>query len=325
MSEQTNYYIALVRPLSNDQSDDMTKIKKAAFEQFDCQGMEEFSLDEADVDELLGERAYGGGDVPLEVLDDVENSIKYKNLYKYKFYFYDCIVDNFKSYVIESFPKINITTAQEPWKDWNEEWMKEYKPITVTNKIKIVPSWYKFDGNQSEDDIYINPGMAFGTGGHETTFLCLKLIDSIDESDLMHKSCLDFGCGSGILGITFLKLFKGPVEFCDIDKKALDNCKQNLLLNFEKEDLDGQRLVSRERFVVEKKFQIVFANILEHILLEEKKILTDLVIPDGYLVTSGILNNQVTSLIDSYTKNNEFTVEQKLEKGEWSAILFKKV
>ena len=135
-----------------------------------------------------------------------------------------------------------------------------------------------------------------------------------------NQTCLDFGCGSGILGIAAMKTKKMKTHFCDIDKSALDNCMQNIVLNFNGEDLTGTELFLRERYV-NKKYHLIFANILEHVLISEKSTLVDSLLPNGLVVMSGLLNHQVDSIIGIFTELEKISI---VSKGDWSAILFRK-
>jgi ribosomal protein L11 methyltransferase len=163
--------------------------------------------------------------------------------------------------------------------------------------------------------------MGFGTGTHETTYLCLNLFDKISDQLKPGSHCLDFGCGSGILGIAALKIKRMPVLFCDIDKNALDNCVQNLVLNFEGENLEGSKLVIRERYHPSE-YDLVFANILEHVLIMEKEIILASLKGNGFLIVSGLLNHQVETIVSHYSFLEKVAV---VSKNDWSAILFKKV
>ncbi len=162
--------------------------------------------------------------------------------------------------------------------------------------------------------------MGFGTGEHDTTYLCLKLLDNIAEQLTDGGECLDFGCGSGILGIGAMKLKNMFVEYVDIDTAALDNCVQNLELNFYENELNGQRLVIRDRFIP-KKYELVFANILQHVLISEKPVLLESLKENSFLILSGILNEQVENILENYS---ELSVVDVISRGDWSAILLRK-
>ncbi|MDD0854649.1 50S ribosomal protein L11 methyltransferase [Halobacteriovorax sp. GB3] len=300
-------------------------IKSLAITEFSCDGIEDFSLDEPTVDSILGERAYSGGDVPESVIDEVsERANAQTNDYKVKFYFFtDNCEENAKDFyeAVKEVEGLSVEMAQEEYSDWNDEWRKHYRPIEVSSRMTVIPEWFKEEGYKENDNaVYIYPGMGFGTGEHETTFLCLKHLDNIRDELPEEGTCLDFGCGSGILGIGTIKMKNMLVEFCDIDPAALDNCVQNLELNLVESRLNGHRLVIRNRFTP-KKYDIVFANILEHVLKTEKEVLLDSLKPGSFLILSGILNEQVDGILEEYSSLENISV---LSKGDWSAILMKK-
>lgn len=299
-------------------------INAYAVEDFSCDGIEEFSLEESRVDEILGERAYSGGDIPESLIDEVEAATVAQDAFTYKYFFYqddfETNVSDFVFFLKENYPELPLFTAQKDFEDWNAEWKKFYTPIIVSSRLEIIPEWLKETRAESlAQKVYIYPGMGFGTGTHETTFLCLSLFDKIFDELKEESSCLDFGCGSGILGIAALETKKMPTLFCDIDKSALDNCVQNLMLNFEGEKLEGTSLVIRDRFSADKKYHLVFANILEHVLLVEKETIHKSLLKDGYLIVSGLLNHQVDTIIEAYKPLKKIAV---VSKNDWSAILF---
>ncbi|MFA6237283.1 MAG: 50S ribosomal protein L11 methyltransferase [Bacteriovorax sp.] len=296
-----------------------------ALEDFGCDGVEEFSLEESRVDEILGERAYSGGDVPESLIDEVEAASVDQDSFTYKYFFYqndyETNSSDFVFFIKENYPELPLFTAQKNFEDWNAEWKKFYTPIIVSERLEIVPEWLIESRMHSPaEKIFIYPGMGFGTGTHETTYLCLCLFDKISDQLKCGASCLDFGCGSGILGITALKTKQMPTLFCDIDKNALDNCAQNIVLNFEGENLAGSRLVIRNRYTPAK-YDLVFANILENILILEKEVILESMQKNAYLIVSGLLNHQVETIISQYSTLEKISV---VTKNDWSAILFKR-
>lgn len=300
-----------------------SSINAYALEDFGCDGIEEFALEEERVDEILGERAYSGGDIPESLIDEVQAATFEQNSFTFKYFFYEGEFESncaeFVFFIKENYPEIPLYTAQKDFEDWNAEWKKFYTPIHVSKNLEIIPEWLRDREKKSKNQVYIYPGMGFGTGTHETTFLCLSLLDQIIEEIKPGDTCLDFGCGSGILGIAAIKLKRAQVTFCDIDTSALDNCVQNLVLNFEGEDLKGNSLVLRDRYNPTR-HKLVFANILEHVLIIEQQAIMASLASGGFLIVSGILNHQVDSILDAYSYLHKVDIASK---GDWSAILFK--
>jgi ribosomal protein L11 methyltransferase len=301
-------------------------INAYAVEDFDCDGVEEFSLEEARVDEILGERAYSGGDIPESLIDEVQAATIGQDYFTYKYFFYEGDFEknssDFVFFMKENYQELSVYVAQKNFEDWNTEWKKFYSPIFVSNNLEIIPEWMSETHiKKSKTQVYIYPGMGFGTGTHETTFLCLVLYDQIQNELSSLSTCLDFGSGSGILGISAMKTKNLKTHFCDIDRSAMENCTQNLVLNFEGEDLQGTELIIRDRYVA-RPYDLVFANILEHVLISEKKTIVASVKKKGYLIVSGILNHQVSNIVNTYSHMEKVSV---VSKGDWSAILFKDI
>ncbi|MGE3608935.1 MAG: 50S ribosomal protein L11 methyltransferase [Bacteriovoracaceae bacterium] len=300
--------------------DERLAIEEKALE-MSALGIEEFSLTEPEVDELLGERSYSGGDLPQAVLDEVEETVLARPT-NYRFFFDNAnmaraFLDFTKTQLL-----CEIQIEECETEDWNAEWKKHYSPIKVNDQLTIIPSWLKDFKSDSKHEIYIYPGMGFGTGSHETTFLCLKLFT---ENCLSKKinTVLDFGSGSGILGLATFKFFKNlKVDFYDIDPEANKNCYQNAELN--KLDEEPFRLLLPEvREVMLKSYDLVFANILESILLEEKDAIYNYVAPGGSLILSGLLKHQAPNVVQAYSSMG-LHLKSNIEKGDWSALLFEK-
>lgn len=302
-------------------SQDAQSVESEAMATYGALGIEEFSLDEPEVDALLGERSYSGGDLPQSVLDEVEERVLSKPT-NYRFFFDSSAqAEEFKSYV----SKVQLCESQVeecPGQDWNAEWKKHYSPIKVNEHLEIVPSWMLDYQSQAKKKIFIYPGMGFGTGSHETTFLCLKLFtENLPASEA--KTVLDFGSGSGILGLSsFLFSQDVKVDFYDIDPEANKNCYQNAELN----QLTGKpfRLLLPEvREKLLPQYDVVFANILESILIQEEKSLINHTSPGGSLILSGLLKPQAEGIIKLYSEAG-LTLVKRLDKGDWSALLFQK-
>ncbi len=325
MTVDTKKFSFVLVQFSRDNVHYADEINSYALEDFGCDGVEEFSLEEARVDEILGERAYSGGDIPESLIDEVQAATVDQDSFTYKYFFYqnnfELNSSDFVFFIKENYPELPLFATQKNFEDWNAEWKKFYTPIIISDRLEIVPEWLmESRASSPAQKVFIYPGMGFGTGTHETTYLCLSLFDSIFDQLQAGASCLDFGCGSGILGITALKTKQMPTVFCDIDKSALDNCMQNLVLNFEEENLSGSKIVSRDRFSISPS-SLVFANILENVLILEKDSILSSVLPGGFLIVSGLLNHQVDAIISQYDSLEKITV---VSKNDWSAILFRR-
>ncbi len=196
--------------------------------------------------------------------------------------------------------------------DWANEWKKYYEPFYIGGLL-IKPSWIEVE----ETDyiiVEINPGMAFGTGLHETTSLC---IEQLQELNLKNKKVIDIGCGSGILSVVSSRLGAKEVFATDIDPLAieatLDNAELNKISNIKA--VEGSLLDK-----VDKKYDVVIANILLNVL--------DILIPDlpkalekdGIFICSGLINSQRDKIVNILEKNNLEIVEIS-EKGEWISVI----
>lgn len=294
-------------------------VQDLAVNQYGSIGIEEFSLSEAEVDEILGERSYSGGDLPQDVIDEVESTVL-KGPVNYRFFF-----DSNKSandFLNKARSEFLCESQVEEHKneDWNAEWKKHYAPIVVNDKLEIIPSWNKDYASKSKEQIFIYPGQGFGTGSHETTFLCLKLFTE-HLLDKKIETTLDFGSGSGILGLAVFKFFPdAKVDFYDIDAEANKNCYQNAETN-NLQDKSFRLLLPEVREKLLPQYDIVFANILENILVLEREALINYTKAGGDLILSGLLKHQANGIKELYSSHGMKLISH-LEKGDWAALLF---
>lgn len=308
------YYTVSLELDKNDE--DLDKVITESRELFNSSGYEEFSLSEQEVDEILGDEAFCGGDLSDELMEKLEASAK-KSI---KFYFNGDEAEanslNFENYLKEM--KIGLVLHERcEEQDWNENWKQHYSPIVLDN-IVVIPVWEK-DKDEYKDKmrIIINPGMGFGTGTHETTRQCLMLLQDLIEKGEKPDSCLDFGSGSGILGIAYQKYFQGPTDYVDIDQRALENNEENFKLNFNNINPKARYLL-RKDYQVSQQYDLVFANILEHVLLEEKDLIASA--SSKTLIVSGLLNEQRDSVVEAYSDCFDLVSER--SEGDWLAISF---
>ena len=193
-------------------------------------------------------------------------------------------------------------------KDWEREWMHNYQPIQCDDKLWICPSWLT-PPDHSAVNILLDPGLAFGTGTHPTTFLCLQWIA---QQTLEQQNIIDYGCGSGILAVASLLLNAKHVTAVDIDPQALLATHDNLLRN----RLDPTALNSYlPEDCPDTQADVVIANILAGPLVELAEQLISHIRPKGKICLSGILHTQASSVIEAYGHAIEF--EPIAQKEEW--------
>lgn len=302
---------------------DIEAINRCAIENFGCEGIEEFNISEDKVDEILGERAYSGGDVPDSVINEIDELL---SLEKGPKYFYrqkdkaEAFVSFLKTYDLEG----SLETQENL--DWNEKWKEDYKTIKISNAMAIIPIWLKEqESNKYPVPVLINPGQGFGTGTHETSFLCLEMLEKYKKV-MNHDSCLDFGAGSGILAIAAKKIGFSNVELYDIDPAAMDNAIENIDHNFKEfETTEFSFFLPPDRDLIKKKYDLVFANILQNILLEEKNHLISTLKNGSFLILSGLLQEQLDSTANEYLEANpELKLVEKKTRGEWGVLVFQK-
>jgi ribosomal protein L11 methyltransferase len=222
--------------------------------------------------------------------------------------------------------------------NWMEAWKQHYQPILIGERLLILPAWLE-SPDPKRIPIKIDPGMAFGTGTHPTTQLCLELMErSFDDkpktlddkkSSTVHRpsSVIDVGCGSGILSIAALKLGADKVLGVDIDIESVKNSRENADLNE-----IGEELMLGQGSVTEvlsgqfpfKSAPLVVANILAPVLIRLFDAgLADLVEPDGEIILSGILDHQAEGVIEAGQAKGLKRGETRQMK-DWVAISMKK-
>jgi len=207
-----------------------------------------------------------------------------------------------------------IEVELEPAKDWNERWREFFRPFELARGIVVVPSWENYEGKEGERIIRIDPGMAFGTGLHETTRLCAEAL--IEEAPGA-KSLLDVGTGSGILAILGNRLDIADIAGVEIDPEALSVAGENL----KKNGCGSVELASRLSSI-ERRFDIVVANILLSTLIDLRTAIAERTSPGGTLILSGITLDQEAAILDAYSP--QFACLRTAHRGEWSAIVLKR-
>ena len=197
-------------------------------------------------------------------------------------------------------------------KDWEREWMSHYQPIQCHEQFWICPSWIT-PPDPNAINLMLDPGLAFGTGTHPTTFLCLSWLAA---QDIKNKTVIDYGCGSGILGIGALLKGAHEVIGIDIDPQALLATRQNTTRN----------QMDRERFPVffpnkcpATEADITMANILAGPLVELASELAKLTKSGGKICLSGVLADQKSAVVSAYEQ--DFLIDEINQKDDWICII----
>ncbi|MFC6117454.1 50S ribosomal protein L11 methyltransferase [Macrococcoides bohemicum] len=215
--------------------------------------------------------------------------------------------------------RLEITTDEVQEEDWANEWKNHFHAFKASERFVVVPSWENYE-NQNDDEfiIKLDPGMAFGTGDHATTSMCLKLIEKYVQPN---QSVIDVGTGSGILSIAAHQLGAAPIKALDLDSVAV----RVAVDNFEKNDCadaiqaEPGNLLKGES----EKRDVIFANILAHIV--------DLMIDDsiallndnGLLITSGIILEKEEMIVE-HLERVGYKIEEIMRENGWIAIAARK-
>jgi len=207
--------------------------------------------------------------------------------------------------------------------DWMTAWKQHYRPILIGRKLLILPAWLE-NPDPGRVTVRIDPSMAFGTGTHPTTQLCLAMVEDYLAPD---QPVIDIGCGSGILSIAALKLGSANVLGVDIEedsvRSSLENARDNGIQNGFEVGLGSVDEVLAGKFSL-RQAPLVLANILAPVIVRLfGSGLANLVSPGGVLVLSGILAHQSSSVEDAAAKQGLEFIEKRLS-GEWVALAYRR-
>ncbi|MCL2497576.1 MAG: 50S ribosomal protein L11 methyltransferase [Symbiobacteriaceae bacterium] len=208
-----------------------------------------------------------------------------------------------------------LTTTVIPDEDWGEAWKAYYKPLQIGQRLLIVPAWEERQGSPDRLQIILDPGLAFGTGNHATTRLCLELL----EKWLIPGSrVLDIGCGSGILTIASAKLGASRVDAIDIDPLAISSTKNNLKLN----DIDiGIGVHQGELHEVHiPPAQLLVANIVADVIIDLlQHTVPRYLAPGGVFIAGGILEERLEDVLAALALGS-FSLMEQLSADGWVAL-----
>lgn len=219
--------------------------------------------------------------------------------------------------------ELALTVNYKEEEEWETAWKKYYHPIVISDRLAIVPQWEQFDPAPGQKVLRLDPGMAFGTGGHHTTRLCLGFL-----CDNLPAGCdlLDMGCGSGILSIAALLLGAGTVTGVDIDQLAVKISHENAALN----GVDNEALslycgnVLADSALAdklgEKQYDVIVANIVADVIIAMAPLFARYLKKSGTLVVSGIISERAEEVL-SVLRSNGFSVQEVKEENDWAAAV----
>lgn len=201
--------------------------------------------------------------------------------------------------------------------DWKDEWKKYFHTVKITDNIIIKPSWDSYEATGNEKIIEIDPGMAFGTGTHETTSLCVEFLEKYSNG---RKKLLDIGCGSGILMLIGKKIGIGNVTGIDIDDKVEEVVKENFRKNdiFENFEIVIGNLVDN----INDRYDIVVSNILVDVLIELLENIEKVLEKNAIVIFSGILKEKEEEFVEKTGLYKLKNIDRN-EKNNWVSLVFK--
>lgn len=230
-------------------------------------------------------------------------------------FFQESPAGNFFDGLLEYSQEIKWNIFEEEHKDWLEEWKKGFKPFKLVGDFWVVPSWLQ-PPEECKHAIYIDPGMAFGTGTHATTqmmaFFIYKLAEKY-KNEIKNWAMLDVGTGTAILAMLAQMSGMGLVTGIEIDPEARRVARENVKLNhLEQIDLPDTLIED-----MRKQYDVVVANIIDGVLINIKSDLLRVLKPGGHLLLTGILEERDNYFFEKFMENSGLTVVRRLEKDEW--------
>ena len=223
---------------------------------------------------------------------------------------------------------LEVRTASLREEDWANNWKQYYKPLSVGERLYIVPEWEKDGGSipQGRTALYLNPGLIFGTGAHASTQLCLEGVERYTRTG---DAILDLGCGSGILSIAALCLGGVSAVGVDIDPKAVGVAYENAAMNgvgrdrytVRAGDVLSDKALAAE--LAERKYELVLANIVADVIIPLSAQVPGLLAPGGTFICSGVIDSRADE-VRAAIESRGMTVVEKKEKNGWVAFVARK-
>ncbi|MDD2480533.1 MAG: 50S ribosomal protein L11 methyltransferase [Lutispora sp.] len=214
--------------------------------------------------------------------------------------------------------KAEISSKTIKEEDWSNAWKRYFKPFKAGEKVVIKPTWENYDIQEDDIIVEIDPGMAFGTGNHETTLMCIKLLERyVKKGDKVY----DVGCGSGILGIAAAKLGADNVLCVDLDGVACKVASENVEVNKEIDKIEVRNCNLLD--AASAKADLIVANIIADVIIAFTTQTLEFLKHDGIFISSGIILDRRDEVVNEL-KKHQFNILEIVQMGEWCAIAAKR-
>lgn len=222
-------------------------------------------------------------------------------------------LSDLRNYMNVGSGRIETQNTQE--EDWANNWKQYYKPFRLADNILIQPIWEEVKAEEGDQVIFIDPGMAFGSGTHETTSMCVELIK---QHRGQCESLIDVGCGSGILSLVAGRLGFERAVGIDIDVNAVKVAKENVVSN----QLEDRVKILHGNLIddIDFKADMVVANIMADVIMMLTPSIRGVLKDKGTFISSGIIHSKIDGVC-SVLEANAFTIHEVYKKGEWAAIV----
>ena len=216
--------------------------------------------------------------------------------------------DLLQSFMLARLPENRVEVLED--RAWEREWLKDFRPMQFGKRLWVCPGDFRVDARDAVV-VHLDPGLAFGTGTHPTTALCLEWLDGLD---LEGRRVLDFGCGSGILSIAALLLGAATVTALDIDPQAISASRSNA----ERNGVDTRLKTTLELTEFDVAYDVVVANVLATPLIRHARTICERLVDGGAIALSGLFDSQVETVAEGYADWIDF--EPPAVRDSWARL-----